>query len=188
MSADLQGINAWRYQRQASGGFQEFIEAVSCQFHFPCHARHVSNIITVEHYLKTGKLITRDEAASGPLGDIPLTPDDYALGLFDLSGEMMRFAITKIATTGCLPAPAGSDTTSGGRSILRDLRNLKILFQALDTTSCGPVGLGRDFEKKMDVMSQSVEKVEISACKIMVRRQDKGEGWAPGLDTPMESY
>lgn len=30
MSKDLQGINSWRYQRQASPGIQEFIEAFSC--------------------------------------------------------------------------------------------------------------------------------------------------------------
>lgn len=30
MSKDLQGLNAWRYQRQASGGVQEFMEAISC--------------------------------------------------------------------------------------------------------------------------------------------------------------
>jgi predicted translin family RNA/ssDNA-binding protein len=31
MAPDLQGINAWRYQRQASPGIQEYIEAVSCK-------------------------------------------------------------------------------------------------------------------------------------------------------------
>lgn len=32
MSKDLQGINSWRYQRQASPGIQEFIEALSCSY------------------------------------------------------------------------------------------------------------------------------------------------------------
>jgi len=30
MASDLQGINAWRYQRQVSPGIQEFVEAISC--------------------------------------------------------------------------------------------------------------------------------------------------------------
>ena len=118
-----------------------------------------------------------------------MTPDDYALGLFDLTGEMMRFAITAIATTGTLPAP--KTARAGGQTILTDLRDLRTAFEALDVTSCGNQGLGRDFEKKMDVMRQSVEKVEKAACELVIRGQDKPKGWVPGVTmdpSAMEIY
>lgn len=31
MALDLEGMNAWRYQRQVSPGIQEFVEAISCK-------------------------------------------------------------------------------------------------------------------------------------------------------------
>ena len=133
---------------------------------------------TVEHYLRTGKLISREDSEAGILGGIPLTPDDYALGLFDLTGEMMRFAITAIATTGTLAAPKSATCS---HTILTHLRDLRTAFEALDVTSCGNQGLGRDFEKKMDVMRQSVEKVEKAACELAIKRQDKPKGWVPGV-------
>lgn len=91
----------------------------------------------------------------------------------------MRFSITAIATTGTLPAPKSS--TCGDQTILTDLRDLRTAFEALDVTSCGNQGLGRDFEKKMDVMRQSVEKVEKAACELAIKRSDKPKGWVPGV-------
>ncbi|TVY33405.1 Translin-associated protein X, partial [Lachnellula occidentalis] len=123
IAPDLTGINAWRYQRQISGGIQEYMEAVS-----------------FEHYLRHQTLITISEAAGTLQGGIELTGDDYVLGLFDLVGELMRFAITTMATTGSLP---GGDV-GGRRDILVDLRELRTCFQALDTGSCGGTGLGKD--------------------------------------------
>lgn len=145
----------------------------------------------VEHYLRTGTLITRSQASALILDSvsIPLTPDDYALGLFDLSGEMMRFSITAIATMGTLPTSQSS--SSSHRSILTDLRDLRTGFEGLDTQSCGNQGLGRDWGKKMEVMEQSVRKVEKSACELIIRRSEMPEGWVPGLsmDTGMtEAY
>jgi predicted translin family RNA/ssDNA-binding protein len=77
IAPDLAGINAWRYQRQISGGIQEYMEAIS-----------------FDHYLRHQKLISIEEAAASIPGSINLTVDDYVLGIFDLVGELMRFAIT----------------------------------------------------------------------------------------------
>ncbi|KAL5348980.1 hypothetical protein ACLOAV_006406 [Pseudogymnoascus australis] len=117
----------------------------------------MSKDLQVEHYLRTGKLVTRDLAMKGMIWDIPLTTDDYALGLFDLSGEIMRFAVTAIATTGSLPHLKSSHS-SIDRSILTDLRHLRSSFEALDTTSCHGTSLGGEIDKKMETMVQSVEK------------------------------
>lgn len=130
------------------------------------------NVSEVEHYLRTGKLVTRDLAMKGMIWDIPLTTDDYALGLFDLSGEIMRFAVTAIATTGSLPHLKSSHT-SVDRSILTDLRHLRSSFEALDTTSCHGTSLGGEIDKKMETMVQSVEKVENAACSLIIRDHER---------------
>jgi predicted translin family RNA/ssDNA-binding protein len=172
IAPDLTGINAWRYQRQISGGIQEYMEAVS-----------------FEHYLRHQTLITIEEAKKPLPGSIDLTGDDYVLGIFDLVGELMRFAITTMATTGSLP---GSKNGNGEeRDILMDLRSLRTSFQALDTTSCGGTGLGKDVEKKMEVMKTCVEKVETAVYGMIIRGRERPKGWVPDLAderAPVESY
>jgi predicted translin family RNA/ssDNA-binding protein len=164
IAPDLAGINAWRYQRQISGGIQEFMEAIS-----------------FEHYLRHQRLITFEEASKFLPEGITLTADDYVLGIFDLVGELMRFAITTMATTGALPAPkAGEDPAQGG-DILVDLRLLRSSFEALDTTSYGGNGLGKDVEKKMEVMKTCVEKVEAAVYGMIIRGRERPKGWVPGL-------
>lgn len=92
ISADLQSINGWRYARNITGGIQEFMESLSFQY-----------------YLEKQQLITFDDAQGmlkelgGEGGPVELTADDYVLGVFDMVGELMRFAITAMATSGGLP-------------------------------------------------------------------------------------
>lgn len=132
---------------------QEYIEAISFQY-----------------YLETQQLITLEEAqATIPGGIIVLTEQDYLLGLFDLVGEMMKFAITNMATGGSLPrsssggAPpslkkdagkekkkkeeggGGKNTkteSNGGADILTDLRFLRTCFAGLDLSPGHASGYG----------------------------------------------
>lgn len=162
IAPDLTGISAWRYQRQISGGIQEYMEAIS-----------------FEHYLRTQKIITREEAAATMPKDIELTGDDYVLGLFDLIGELMRFAITTMATSGSLPS---SQIDNGEkRDVLQDLRQIRSLFEGLDTSSCGGTGLGKDVEKKMEVMKTCVEKVETAVYGMIIRGRERPKGWVPDM-------
>ena len=97
ISPDLQNLNAHRYARQISGGHQEYIEAAS-----------------FEHYLTTASLLSYEEAcakirALDPEGaGVGLGYEDYVLGIYDMTGELMRFAITAMATSGELPSPEPS--------------------------------------------------------------------------------
>ncbi|RDL33602.1 Translin-associated protein X [Venustampulla echinocandica] len=171
IAPDLAGLNAWRYQRQISGGIQEYMEAISFQ-----------------HYLRHQSLITIEEAAKSLPATIILTADDYVLGIFDLVGELMRFAITTIATTGALP---GTQSSSGEHNVLEDLRALRTSFEALDTTSCGGTGLGKDVGKKMEVMKTCVEKVETAVYGLTIRGSERPKGWIPDLGdqaVAVESY
>lgn len=169
VSPDLQGINAWRYQKQISGGIQEYTEAISFQ-----------------HYLETQHLITYEEAQAAITGGVSLTEDDYVLGLFDLVGELMRFAITSMATNGALPRGPASNASSAqcssneDKDILTDLRSLRTYFESLDISRTGSgSSLKRDLEMKMKVMKECVEKVENAVCGMIVRGRERPKGWIP---------
>ncbi|KAL0950825.1 hypothetical protein HGRIS_007587 [Hohenbuehelia grisea] len=84
----IAGDNFYRYNRQVSPGLQEYIEALS-----------------FAHYLEHGTLISHTDvqASLADPNGVPyviLTVEDYLLGLSDLTGELMRFAISGIARWG----------------------------------------------------------------------------------------
>jgi predicted translin family RNA/ssDNA-binding protein len=168
ISPDLSGINTWRYQRQISPGLQEYIEALS--FH---------------HYLQTQQIITFAEAMAKLPEGIMLTEDDYILGLFDLVGELMRFAITAMATSGEIPGSSRVTDGEGGIDMVRDMRALRVLFEGLDMQGSG---VERDAEKKMDVMRQCVEKVENAVYGLIVRGKERPKGWIALDEGPGEGY
>ncbi len=145
--------------------------------------------VSFQHYLETQHLITFEEAQSKIPGGVQLTEDDYILGLFDLVGELMRFAITSMATNGELPR--GEDQ----RDILADLRSLRTQFEALDASHGSTDGsfLKRDIEKKMGVMKTCVEKVEGAMYGMIIRGRERPKGWVPDMSSetrpePVETY
>ena len=182
IASDLRGVNAWRYQRQISPGVQELMEAVSFQ-----------------HYLEMQRLITLEEAQAKLPQGLMLTEDDYVLGLFDLVGELMRFAITSIATSGEIPGSRGTTKAAIGTApgtsgeeedtdMVLDLRTLRAHFEALNTNDSM---LSREVEKKMDVMKTCVEKVENAVYGMIVRGRERPKGWMPeerAAGEPVESY
>lgn len=133
-------------------------------------------------------LITHEEAQGLISGGIILTIDDYVLGLFDLTGELMRFGITSMATNGALPRGASGPGGSEGRDILADLRVLRTSFESLDTSSSSSDWsyLKRDIEKKIEVMKQSVEKVENAVYGMIIRGRERPKGWVPDMNEGQE--
>ncbi|OGM40428.1 translin-associated factor TraX [Aspergillus bombycis] len=163
---DVTGPNKWRYQRQLSGAIQEYIEALS--FH---------------HYLTTQTLITLPEVCTKLPAEILVTEEDYLLGLFDLTGEMMRFAVTALSA-GSVAADSGASDEKMGLSreqngIVVDLREMRSLFEGLSVSRRH--NLIKDLGKKMEVMQGSVEKVERAAYGILVRGSERPAGWMPDL-------
>jgi Translin family len=169
IAPDLQGINAYRYARNITGGNQEFMEAV-----------------IFERYLEKQSLLPFAEAKTvvaqlGTEGSaIPLTESDYVLGVFDMTGELMRFAITVMATTGVL---ASGEPTSGEktdrRNVLSDLREISSLLEGLNARHGS--GMWRDMAGKMAVMQTCVEKVEKANYGMTVRGAERPKGWMPDL-------
>lgn len=141
--------------------------------------------VSFDHYLQNQKLITLEEAKTKVEYGIELTSDDYVLGLFDMVGEIMRFAITTIATNGSLPGSVKSDSEPE-RNIVVDLRLLRSSFEGLETS--GAMGMGKDVEKKMEVMKTCVEKVEYAAYGMIVRGKERPSGWVPDAPAAVESY
>ncbi|OJJ51764.1 hypothetical protein ASPZODRAFT_148981 [Penicilliopsis zonata CBS 506.65] len=150
---DVTGINSWRYQRQLSGGIQEFIEALS-----------------FNHYVQFQTLITLEEIRRQLPAEILVTEEDYIMGLFDLTGEMMRFAVTSLS--------------AGMAGIVVDLRGMRSSFESLSVPH--RYGMLRDLSKKLDIMQGSVEKVERAAYGILVRGSERPSGWVPDLSGPAE--
>ncbi|OJA18824.1 hypothetical protein AZE42_00831 [Rhizopogon vesiculosus] len=82
MKHEVQAERFWHYHRAVSPGLQEYIEALS-----------------FAHYLEHGTLVSYDEVQLS-LSDEHGTPyftlpkEDYLLGLSDVTGELMRYAIS----------------------------------------------------------------------------------------------
>lgn len=159
---DLEGLHAERYQRQISGGVQEYMEAVL--FH---------------HYLEHGRLMSYEDAMKSLPDGIMLTYADYVLGLFDTTGEMMRFAVTYMATNQRLP---GTDSRSS--NIMTDLQDIRSALEMMDVG--GSYQLGKEFDKKLSVTRASVDKVERGAYSMLVRGKERPPGWRPDMDAPKE--
>ena len=133
-------------------------------------------------------MIPLEEAQTQIPGEVELTENDYLLGLFDLVGELMRFAVTGMATNGALPRTLSQEGDEGGREgrdILTDLRSLRTHFEALDTTSSRAPEvfnpLKKDMEKKTKVMKTCVEKVEKAVYGMIIRGRERPKGWIPDM-------
>lgn len=189
IAADVQGINRWRYARSMSC-IEEFVEAVTFAHYLRQQSlMDVAETRTLLHELCTavqpadepdqapaeedkpesaGEAMDVDEAKPG----IDLTDEDFVMGAFDLSGEMMRFATTTAALNGEL---AGG----GGRTIVADMQELGSFFEML------PQRGDRSWDGKMQVMRTSVKKVERLGYGLKVRGSERPKGWMP--DTRGES-
>jgi predicted translin family RNA/ssDNA-binding protein len=166
---DLRGMNAYRYQSNISGGVQEYMEAVL--FH---------------HYLETQRLLTHPEAESKMPGGVMLTEEDYLLGVFDMTGELMRFSVTYMATNGKLP---GGEEAS--ESMLTQMQAMRSSLESMNVAGHQDL---KGFGSKLQVTRQSLGKIENSAYGMMVRGQERPKGWMPdegqgGRGSPVpESY
>lgn len=174
-----------------------------------------------QHYLETQKLISYDEskakiaAMSGDVGAVQLSTEDYILGIFDMTGELMKFAITSMATSGKLPEGRAKkdlkpkhdssevsradkmdidddstvQTEEKQRNVLSDMREIRLQLEMFEA----PAGskFSEEVEKKAKVMRESVEKVERALYSLTVRGSERPKGWVPGAEerrTEVESF
>jgi predicted translin family RNA/ssDNA-binding protein len=104
---ELVGPRFWRYAHSISSGLQEYIEALSF-VHYVEHGRLISYERVQETLCDdTGQHVGRVYAIFGTcdveklsqfiLQLFPLPLSDYVLGICDLTGELMRLAISSIS-------------------------------------------------------------------------------------------
>lgn len=116
-----------------------------------------------------------------------LTPYDYILGLFDMTGEVMRFAITSMATNAFLPsASITTDPSSAGsaqrpRTTLIDLQLIRMRLEVLNYDHKSDYRFAKDAETKLKVTQTSVEKVEKALYGLVVRGSERPQGWVPDM-------
>lgn len=151
---DLHGINRFRYAGQMRC-LEELVEALSFM-----------------HYVRTQTLISPAAAqAAVPVPAVLLSEHDYLYGVFDLFGEMMRFATVATGRAGSL---GGGD--DGGRTMLQDIQEMSAQFEML------PEVPGKAYRLKMDEMRNSVKKVEALGYGLAIRKSERPAGWVPDLD------
>ncbi|KAF3922576.1 hypothetical protein ABW21_db0209865 [Orbilia brochopaga] len=96
------------------------------------------------------------EEVKEKLHGITLTREDYVLAMFDVTGEMMRFAIT----------------------------NLRILQTAFESLGIGNSPFGREADRKLEVTRQSVSKIEYAFYGMVVRGSERPDGWVADAGGP----
>ena len=155
---DLQSLHRHRYGAQLRC-LEELVEALS-----------------FAHYLRHQTLLGPGaaQAAVPAVAAVALTPRDYLYGVFDLFGEMMRFATVTTAQEGRLVG-GGGGRGEGGRHILADMQELGCAFEML------PDVPGREHRGKVEAMRQSVRKVERLGYGLVVRGSERPRGWLPDM-------
>ncbi|KAG8702191.1 hypothetical protein FRC08_003641 [Ceratobasidium sp. 394] len=145
---DLAGEWGWRYARSVSGGLQELIEALS-----------------LRHYLLHGTTISSTEVQQFVTSDtgtryLELSNADYLLGVSDLTGELMRLAISTV-------------TRPGGRDrVLHIAQFVRRCVSDFETFTPHV----RDLAKKQQETNTSLRKIENALYAIRVREYEHTEG------------
>lgn len=193
MAPDVQGINRYRYSRSLMC-IEELIEALTFAQYMRTQGlmgydEAVNKVAELSQYVDEMEVDTGDpprpseEPASTSHPTVHVTEDDYLGGVFDLSGEMMRFATTSAALTGKMAGSASATTTTDGRerTIVVDVQNLGSFFEML------PQQHNRSYQNKLQTLRTSVLKVEKLGYGLTVRGSERPAGWMPeeGDDRPM---
>ncbi|XP_020250036.1 translin-associated protein X [Asparagus officinalis] len=157
---ELKGADFWKLRRAYTFAIQEYVEAAAfCKF------------------CKTGSLLNLAEinATLRPLSDkypepLQINVLDYLLGLADVTGELMRLAIGRISD-------GEVEYAEKICRFVRDIyRELTLLVPLMDDNV--------EMKKKMEVMLQSVVKIENACYSVHVR----GSEYIPLLGTSDPDY
>jgi predicted translin family RNA/ssDNA-binding protein len=185
MAPEVQGINRYRYARSLDC-LEELVEALTFYHYLKTQTliSHKDLSPIVDDLIRQGVAASEDavmENAEAPKSakeseslTIGLTDEDYLYGVFDLTGEMMRFATTSSALTGKL----ASGDTEDGRNIVQDMHELGSFFEMLPRWGGNKI----TWDKKLEVTRQSVQKVEKLGYDLKVRGSERPKGWIPDLN------
>ena len=198
IAPEMQGINRGRYGRMLFG-MEELMEALTF-LHYLKHQTLLSpeegrsqvealcrSVATTEDKADKADKVedkAEDKAEAEPTetADVAkkepaIAPDDndYIMGVFDLSGEMMRFATTSAALRGELAGGSAADAADAAknRTIVGDMQELDSFFQML------PQRYDKSWKVKISTLQTSVKKVERLGYDLRVRGSERPKGWVP---------
>ncbi|KAI1326175.1 Translin [Xylariaceae sp. FL0255] len=202
IASDVQGMNRHRY---ALICLEEFVEAIS----FAHYLRHGTLMRPAEAqaeldlYVSSSTKAADDTTAPSAdvAGDVSASPTiellspDYVFGIFDLTGEMMRFATAVTALSGGMPSAVTAATekeyaegqrqnendgknAAADRTILTDMQDVSSMLQIY------PIVAGKPgtYSKKLDIMIEQIRKVERLGYGVVVRGNERPKGWMPNLE------
>lgn len=200
IAPETQGINRYRYDHNLSC-MEELVEALTF-----AHYLKTQSLISFDELSAVIEELARRDAASAPEPEtkkeqtdadmaedsasdtvqpskdatkgpvVAVTEQDYIYGIFDLTGEMMRFATTSTALTRSLAAADDDDASASAsrpRTILQDMQHLRSFIEML------PQKKGKSWTNKLSVLRQSVRKVENIGYGMVVRGGERAKGWVP---------
>eukprot|EP00051_Salpingoeca_urceolata_P015049 m.192790 g.192790 ORF g.192790 m.192790 type:complete len:272 (+) comp18275_c0_seq1:1781-2596(+) len=146
MASELSGVDPNVYARAVSPGVQEFVEAA-----------------TFCEFIATGQLASLEQINSdiGAEG-FSVSVRDYLLGVTDLTGELMRLCITSVGS------PSFSPDT--GARICAFCQTLSAAYGLIVHT------YGKEMSKKMEVLKQSLKKIENACYLFKVRGSELPAG------------
>ncbi|KAL2163621.1 hypothetical protein VTH06DRAFT_5679 [Thermothelomyces fergusii] len=196
IAPEIQGINRYRYSRSL-WCLEELVEALTFAHYLKTQTliSHAELNLIIQDLTRkgavpedevmvdasdaTGTATPKRAASTAEPPTFSLAHDDYLYGVFDLTGEMMRFATTSIALTGTM-AGGKTDAAEGDgelRTIVEDMHELGTFFEML------PVAPGNrlQWDKKLEVTRQSVQKVERLGYDRIIRGSERPKGWIPDL-------
>ncbi|ESN89932.1 hypothetical protein HELRODRAFT_91227 [Helobdella robusta] len=153
ISSELNGDQkCYEYLRAYSPGLQEYIEALLFH-HFKQH-RCLLNLQEIQNHLIfiQGFDDSSKETQLSSSGRILVSPNDYLLGVADFTGEVMRYCISTM----------GKNDINTSQEICEFLRSLFDSFVSLH-------GASKYLSKKVDVMQQSLLKVESALYTLKIR-------------------
>ncbi|KAI9243591.1 Translin [Sporodiniella umbellata] len=150
LSVEIEGVNYYRYARSFAGAFEEFIEAVSF-YHF----------LLYEEVIKKEQIDTFFKNENDTQW-LYIRNEDYILGLADLTGELMRYAIQIVS----------SGKYDKAMNICKVLREIRDDFDKL-AYSYLPL-----LNKKMSTLKASIKKVEQACYTFQIK----------GSEYPKEMY
>ncbi|KAJ4420252.1 hypothetical protein N0V82_004463 [Gnomoniopsis sp. IMI 355080] len=167
IAPEVQGINRYRYARNMSC-IEELIEALTFAHYLRTQSLmgYEESVDKVAALYKSPDQMEVENAEDAAPPPVLVTEQDYLMGIFDLSGEMMRFATTSAALNGSLDGP-------GERTIVADMQELGSVFEIL------PQQYGKPYAMKLDTLRQSVLKVEKLGYGLKVRGSERPAGWMP---------
>jgi len=156
---ELEGFEYWRYQRAFSPGLQEFVEAV-----------------TFMQFLIDGSLLTIDKIHSMIAPNKQFTKrgfhlnfEDYIQGVADLTGELMRLCVTS--------------ASGGNREVCYKIVDfMRIVYRGFNALPNFFL-----FEKKIEVMATSLQKVEQVCFQLTIREKEFPGSSIKLSEGPMET-